>query len=386
MSAADEKSIALYVHWPWCVRKCPYCDFNSHAMGSSVDEIGYIRALLKDLDVGVEMAGNRQLSSIFFGGGTPSLISEKGFETLMEGIAERVPFSADIEVTMEANPGTHESARFASYAANGVNRFSIGVQSFNDQRLQALGRIHSRAQAMSAIETALRLVDNVNLDVMYALPGQTLDGVIDDARAAVASGATHLSFYELTIEEGTAFYKREPEGLPDSDAAAEMGETVQSILTEGGFEHYEVSGYAKPGRRCRHNLNYWTFGDYIGIGAGAHGKITTEAGILRTERRANPILYMDDAANGRFASQLSFVLAESLPFEFMLNCLRLYEGVPVSKWQETTGLTFELIRKPVEELRRKGLLVDDSERLMCTPLGRNWLSTVQEYFLTDNEV
>lgn len=287
---------------------------------------------------------------------------------------------------MEANPGTHESARFASYAANGVNRFSIGVQSFNDQRLQALGRIHSRAQAMSAIETALRLVDNVNLDVMYALPGQTLDGVIEDARAAVTSGATHLSFYELTIEEGTAFYKREPEGLPDSDAAAEMGETVQSILTEGGFEHYEVSGYAKPGRRCRHNLNYWTFGDYIGIGAGAHGKITTEAGILRTERRANPILYMDDAANGRFASQLSFVLAESLPFEFMLNCLRLYEGVPVSKWQETTGLTFELIRKPVEELRRKGLLVDDSERLMCTPLGRNWLSTVQEYFLTDNEV
>ena len=386
MSAADEKNIALYVHWPWCVRKCPYCDFNSHAMGSSVDEIGYIRALLKDLDVGVEMAGNRQLSSIFFGGGTPSLISEKGFETLMKGIAERVPFSADIEVTMEANPGTHESARFASYAANGVNRFSIGVQSFNDQRLQALGRIHSRAQAMSAIETALRLVDNVNLDVMYALPGQTFDGVIEDARAAVTSGATHLSFYELTIEEGTAFYKREPEGLPDSDAAAEMGETVQSILTEGGFEHYEVSGYAKPGRRCRHNLNYWTFGDYIGIGAGAHGKITTEAGILRTERRANPILYMDDAANGRFASQLSFVLAESLPFEFMLNCLRLYEGVPVSKWQETTGLTFELIRKPVEELRRKGLLVDDSERLMCTPLGRNWLSTVQEYFLTDNEV
>lgn len=381
MSAADEKNIALYVHWPWCVRKCPYCDFNSHAMGVGVDEVGYIKALLTDLDAGVQIAGKRPLSSIFFGGGTPSLISEKGFETLMKGIADRLPFAADIEITLEANPGTHEAARFAGYVANGVNRFSIGVQSFNDQRLQALGRIHNRNQALAAVETARKLVDNLNLDVMYALPGQDLDGVVADAQLAVASGATHLSFYELTIEEGTAFYKREPAGLPDSDTAAQMGETVQEILTAGGFEHYEVSGYAKPGCRCRHNLNYWTFGDYIGIGAGAHGKITTDAGILRTERRANPLLYTDDAVNGRFISQLSFVLADALPFEFMLNVLRLYEGVPVSTWQETTGLSFEVIRKPVEELRLRGLLSDDPQRLLCTPLGRNWLSTVQEYFL-----
>lgn len=381
MSVADEKTIALYVHWPWCVRKCPYCDFNSHAMGMGVDEAGYIQALLTDLDAGVQIAGKRPLSSIFFGGGTPSLISEKGFETLMKGIADRLPFAADIEITLEANPGTHEAARFAGYVANGVNRFSIGVQSFNDQRLQVLGRIHNRNQALAAVETARKLVDNLNLDVMYALPGQDLDGVVADAQLAVASGATHLSFYELTIEEGTAFYKREPAGLPDSDTAAQMGEAVQTILAENGFEHYEVSGYAKPGCRCRHNLNYWTFGDYIGIGAGAHGKITTDAGILRTERRANPLLYTDDAVNGRFISQLSFVLADALPFEFMLNVLRLYEGVPVSTWQETTGLSFDVIRKPVEELRRRGLLSDDPQRLLCTPLGRNWLSTVQEYFL-----
>ena len=385
MSAASSKPIALYVHWPWCVRKCPYCDFNSHALGTGVDEAGYIEALMKDLDAAVEISGRRTLSSIFFGGGTPSLISEQGFESLMQGIGKRMPFADDIEVTLEANPGTHEAARFAAYAANGVNRFSIGVQSFDDECLKRLGRIHNRAQALAAVETALKLVDNLNLDVMYGLPEQTLQGVLTDAEIAVKSGATHLSFYELTIEEGTAFYKREPAGLPDSDTAAEMGEAVQITLTEAGFEHYEVSGYARPGRRCRHNLNYWTFGDYIGIGAGAHGKITTEGGILRTQRRASPLLYMDDAENGRFASQLSFVLVDSLPFEFMLNALRLYDGVPTSLWTETTGLDFEVIRRPVEELRREGLLAADLERLVCSPLGRNWLSTVQERFLSDNE-
>ena len=328
MSVAD-KPIALYVHWPWCVRKCPYCDFNSHAIGAGVDEAGYIQALLQDVDAAVELAGRRPVSSVFFGGGTPSLMSVQGFETLMTGLRKRLLFAEDAEITLEANPGTHEAARFAGYVANGVNRFSIGVQSFDDERLKALGRIHNRRQALEAVETALTLVDNLNLDVMYALPGQSLEGAAQDALTAVKSGATHLSFYELTIEEGTAFYKREPAGLPDGDTAAEMGEIVGTTLAEAGFEHYEVSGYAKPGRRCRHNLNYWTFGDYIGVGAGAHGKITTEGGILRTERRANPLLYMDDAVNGRFASQLSFVLAESLPFEFMLNVLRLYDGVPV---------------------------------------------------------
>lgn len=385
MSVAD-KPIALYVHWPWCVRKCPYCDFNSHAIGAGVDEAGYIQALLQDVDAAVELAGRRPVSSVFFGGGTPSLMSVQGFETLMTGLRKRLLFAEDAEITLEANPGTHEAARFAGYVANGVNRFSIGVQSFDDERLKALGRIHNRRQALEAVETALTLVDNLNLDVMYALPGQSLEGAAQDALTAVKSGATHLSFYELTIEEGTAFYKREPAGLPDGDTAAEMGEIVGTTLAEAGFEHYEVSGYAKPGRRCRHNLNYWTFGDYIGVGAGAHGKITTEGGILRTERRANPLLYMDDAVNGRFASQLSFVLAESLPFEFMLNVLRLYDGVPVTLWEATTGLPYEVIGKKVEALRSEGLLANDQRRLACTELGRNWLSTVQERFLPDNEI
>lgn len=385
MSVAD-KPIALYVHWPWCVRKCPYCDFNSHAIGAGVDEAGYIQALLQDVDAAVELAGRRPVSSVFFGGGTPSLMSVQGFETLMTGLRKRLLFAEDAEITLEANPGTHEAARFAGYVANGVNRFSIGVQSFDDERLKALGRIHNRRQTLEAVETALTLVDNLNLDVMYALPGQSLEGAAQDALTAVKSGATHLSFYELTIEEGTAFYKREPAGLPDGDTAAEMGEIVGTTLAEAGFEHYEVSGYAKPGRRCRHNLNYWTFGDYIGVGAGAHGKITTEGGILRTERRANPLLYMDDAVNGRFASQLSFVLAESLPFEFMLNVLRLYDGVPVTLWEATTGLPYEVIGKKVEALRSEGLLANDQRRLVCTKLGRNWLSTVQERFLPDNEI
>ena len=325
------------------------------------------------------------MSSIFFGGGTPSLMSVAGFEFLMQGIARRLPFAEGIEITLEANPGTLEAARFAGYAANGVNRFSIGVQSFDDAHLKTLGRIHNRAQALEAVQTAARLVDNFNLDVMYALPCETLEELESDLRMAVESGATHLSFYELTIEEGTAFYKREPAGLPDSDTAAQMGDLVQERLAAAGFEHYEVSGYARPGRRCRHNLNYWMFGDYIGIGAGAHGKITTAGGILRTERRGNPVLYMDDGANNRFGTQLSFVLADSLPFEFMLNVLRLSEGVPASLWSETTGLSFEVIRPKVDELRREGLLVKDESRLACTPLGRNWLSTVQERFLTDFE-
>ncbi len=385
MPAADQNPIALYVHWPWCVRKCPYCDFNSHAAGPGLDEKRYLETLLADLDASIEIAGRRPLSSIFFGGGTPSLMSVKGFEFLMQGIARRLPFAEGIEITLEANPGTLEASRFAGYAANGVNRFSIGVQSFDDAHLKTLGRIHNRAQALEAVQTAARLVDNFNLDVMYALPRQTMDELESDLRMAVESGATHLSFYELTIEEGTAFYKREPAGLPDSDTAAQMGDLVQERLAAAGFEHYEVSGYARPGRRCRHNLNYWMFGDYIGIGAGAHGKITTAGGILRTERRGNPVLYMDDGANHRFGTQLSFVLVDSLPFEFMLNVLRLSEGVPASLWSETTGLSFEVIRPKVDELRREGLLVKDESRLACTPLGRNWLSTVQERFLTDFE-
>ena len=385
MSAADVKPIALYVHWPWCVRKCPYCDFNSHAIGSGTDEAGYIRALLKDVDAAVALAGRRPVSSVFFGGGTPSLMSVAGFETLMNGLRERLPFAENAEITLEANPGTHEAARFAGYVANGVNRFSIGVQSFNDERLKALGRIHDRRQALQAVETALKLVDDINLDVMYALPGQLMDGAEEDARTAVASGATHLSFYELTIEEGTAFAKKTPAGLPDIDAAADMGDLVHARLSEAGFEHYEISGYAKAGRRCRHNLTYWTFGDYLGIGAGAHGKVTVDGGILRTVRRASPFLYMDDVEQERVSGQLHDVDAQSLPFEFMLNALRLFEGVPAARWQQTTGLSLSVIEPVLAELRKEGLLVQDADRIAATDLGRRFLSDVQERFLPEED-
>lgn len=380
-----EAGIALYVHWPWCVRKCPYCDFNSVALSARSHEAQYLSALLKDLDACLQLAGARTVTSIFFGGGTPSLMSAEGFAGLMEGISRRVQLAADCEVTMEANPGTVEQERFEDYARAGVNRFSIGVQSFNDRFLKALGRIHSGREAHRAVEAALHCTDNVNLDVMYALPGQTLDDVGRDVDAALHAGVTHLSFYELTIEEGTAFAKKTPAGLPDIDEAADMGDLVHARLSEAGFEHYEISGYAKAGRRCRHNLTYWTFGDYLGIGAGAHGKVTVDGGILRTVRRASPFLYMDDVEQERVSGQLHDVDAQSLPFEFMLNVLRLFEGVPAARWQQTTGLSLSVIEPVLAELRKEGLLVQDADRIAATDLGRRFLSDVQERFLPEED-
>ncbi len=382
---ASVRPIALYVHWPWCVRKCPYCDFNSHALTSTVNESLYIDALACDLDAALTFAAGRPLSSVFFGGGTPSLISEAGFARIMNEIARRFSFVDGAEITLEANPGTHESARFASYVESGVNRFSLGIQSFNARLLQRLGRIHTAAEAKKAVETVSGLVGNFNLDVMYALPSQSVEEALSDARQAIDSGATHLSFYELMIEEGTAFAKRIPGELPDSDTAADIAEAVSSTIVEAGFERYEISGYAKPGFRCHHNLTYWTFGDYLGIGAGAHGKITTEGGIVRTERRANPVLYADDAAAGRFVSQTSTVLAQNLPFEFMLNVLRLHDGVQASRWEETTGIELCYIEDKLKALRAEGLLVNDPGLIRTTELGRRFLSDVQERFLPEDE-
>ncbi len=380
-----ETGIALYVHWPWCVRKCPYCDFNSAALSNRNHEKEYLSALLIDLEVNLQLAGPRTVTSIFFGGGTPSLMSPDGFAGLMEGIRSRVRLASDCEVTMEANPGTVEHGRFEDYAQAGVNRFSIGVQSFDDRFLKALGRIHTGQEAHRAVEAALHCTDNVNLDVMYALPGQRLEDVRRDVDAALCSGVVHLSFYELTIEEGTAFAKRPPAGLPDIDAAADMGELVHAALCEAGFEHYEISGYARAGRRCRHNLTYWTFGDYLGIGAGAHGKVTVDGGIVRTVHRASPFLYMDDIEHGRVAGQLHDVDAQSLPFEFMLNALRLFDGVPAERWQQTTGLSLSVIDPVLKELREEGLLVRDAGRIAATDLGRRFLSDVQERFLSEEE-
>ena len=380
-----EATAALYVHWPWCVRKCPYCDFNSHVLNAAVNEAAYIDALITDLKASAELAGPRTVTSIFFGGGTPSLMSEVGFARLMDAVRGIVRLSGDCEVTLEANPGTVEQGRFAAYADAGVNRFSLGIQSFDDVFLTRLGRIHTGDEARRAVEAAIKAVDNVNLDMMFALPGQSVEAAERDVRTALSFGTAHLSFYELTIEEGTAFAKRVPEGLPDEDAVCDMTEAVHALTREAGFEHYEVSGYARAGRRCRHNLAYWTFGDYLGIGAGAHGKITRGGEILRTVRRANPMLYADDAATGRFASQTRIVMPSQYPFEFMLNVLRLYDGVPVERWRETTGLEFDEISGTVDELRREGLLVADESRIAATELGHRFLSDVQERFLASDD-
>ena len=379
----ETEPLALYVHWPWCVRKCPYCDFNSYGAPRCIPEAAYVTALTEDLAWAARAAAGRQVSSVFFGGGTPSLMSADGFSRLMDAIRRTVTLTEDCEISMEANPGTVERDRFKAYAAAGVNRISLGIQSFSDENLKRLGRIHSASDAMKAIEAAHEAFENINLDVMYALPGQTEKELETEIAAALAAATTHLSFYELTIEDGTAFGKRPPDGLPEGDAAADMGQLVHERLTTGGFEHYEISGYAKPGRRCRHNRTYWTFGDYLGVGAGAHGKVTADGEIIRTIRTANPTNYLAEAEKGVFESERRVVTDEDLPFEFALNVLRLTDGVAASRWEATTGRPLSFVEPVLADLRTKGLLVPDEGRIAVTELGRRFLSDVQEAFLSE---
>lgn len=379
----ETEPLALYVHWPWCVRKCPYCDFNSYGAPRCIPEAAYVTALTEDLAWAARAAAGRQVSSVFFGGGTPSLMSADGFSRLMDAIRRTVTLTEDCEISMEANPGTVEQDRFKAYAAAGVNRISLGIQSFSDENLKRLGRIHSASDAMKAIEAAHEAFENINLDVMYALPGQTEKELETEIAAALAAATTHLSFYELTIEDGTAFGKRPPDGLPEGDAAADMGQLVHERLTIGGFEHYEISGYAKPGRRCRHNRTYWTFGDYLGVGAGAHGKVTADGEIIRTVRTANPTNYLAEAEKGVFESERRVVTDEDLPFEFALNVLRLTDGVAASRWEATTGRPLSFVEPVLADLRTKGLLVPDEGRIAVTELGRRFLSDVQEAFLSE---
>lgn len=379
----EAEPLALYVHWPWCVRKCPYCDFNSYGAPRCIPEAAYVTALTEDLAWAARAAAGRQVSSVFFGGGTPSLMSADGFSRLMDAIRRTVTLTEDCEISMEANPGTVERDRFKAYAAAGVNRISLGIQSFSDENLKRLGRIHSVSDAMKSIEAAHEAFENVNLDVMYALPGQTEKELETEITAALAAATTHLSFYELTIEDGTAFGKRPPDGLPEEDAAADMGQLVHERLTTGGFEHYEISGYAKPGRRCRHNRTYWTFGDYLGVGAGAHGKVTADGKIIRTVRTANPTNYLAGAEKGVFESERRVVTDEDLPFEFALNVLRLTDGVAASRWEATTGRPLSFVEPVLADLRTKGLLVPDEGRIAVTELGRRFLSDVQEAFLSE---
>lgn len=371
----------LYVHWPWCVHKCPYCDFNSFVSRTPIPEAQYVQTLLRDLEAAVRVAPQRRIDTIYLGGGTPSLMSAQGVESLLVGIRSRVEVAPDAEISMEANPGTVEASRFAGYVQAGVNRFSLGIQSFHDEELRRLGRIHNRAQALAAIAAAKAVCDNVNLDVMYCLPGEGSSMLEEDLKEAIAQATTHLSFYELTLEEGTTFYKQPPKGLPDPDAAADLDDLVHERLSQAGFIHYEVSGYARPGKFCRHNRNYWTFGDYFGIGAGAHGKVTVQGQVIRTVRQANPRLYLQDAAAGKFEAVHRVVPKEELPFEFMLNALRLLEGVPAQRWEETTGLPLSYIAAPLQKLRSQGLLVADPDRIAATALGLRFLTDVQEAFL-----
>ena len=372
--------LALYVHLPWCVRKCPYCDFNSHERTGDLPEREYVAALFRDLEALLPSVWGRRIHSIFIGGGTPSLFSAQSIDTLLAGIRARLPVEPGVEVTLEANPGTAEAGRFRGYREAGVNRLSLGVQSFDDTKLKALGRIHSAGEARRAIEMALVEFDNVNIDLMYGLPGQTLAQARADIEAGVRAGTPHLSAYQLTIEPNTAFYSTRPP-LPGHDACADMQLLVEEALAGAGFEHYETSAFARPGRRCRHNLNYWEFGDYLGIGAGAHGKLSFAD---RVSRHVQPKQPRDHLA-GNPGRQEKTVAARELPFEFMLNTLRLVEGFPAALFGARTGLPLTTVEPKLREAEKKGLLERTADRIRPTERGRHFLNDLTGLFLPAHE-
>ena len=374
--------LSLYVHYPWCVRKCPYCDFNSHEARNGIPEDAYVAALIRDLESALPQIWGRRVVSIFIGGGTPSLLSPGGLDTLLTAVRARLPLLADAEITLEANPGTVEAEKFAGFRAAGVNRLSLGIQSLDDRHLAALGRIHSAGEARRAIELALRHFDNVNLDMMYALPRQTLAEAQRDIESAAAFGTPHLSAYHLTLEPNTPFH-RTPPPLPDDDLAADMQEMVEAALAARGYQNYETSAFARPGRRCTHNLNYWTFGDYLGIGAGAHGKISAPTGIVRETRRRHPRDYLEAAARGEFALERRDIAHTELPFEFMMNALRLTEGFAPALFEAHTGLPLACLGDGLLRAQRQGLLDVDRERIAPTPRGRRFLNDLLELFLVD---
>ena len=374
--------LSLYIHFPWCVKKCPYCDFNSHSLREGVPEAQYIEALLRDLESCLPLIWGRQVTTIFMGGGTPSLFSAEAMETLLAGIRARVRLQPDAEITMEANPGTFESDKFAGYRAAGINRLSIGIQSFNAGHLQALGRIHNDDEAHKAIDIAKRHFDNFNLDIMYALPQQTLAQAMADIDTAIAAGPTHLSAYHLTLEPNTLFH-RYPPALPDEDTAADMQEELEKHLAAAGYQHYETSAFARPGRRARHNVNYWTFGDYIGIGAGAHGKLSFHDRIIRQMRYKQPGEYLARMAEGNAVQTEEQVTLEQLPFEFMLNALRLIDGFDLDLFTQRTGLPLTRVIHEVERACADGLIERDLHHVKPSPRGARFLNTLLERFLPD---
>jgi oxygen-independent coproporphyrinogen-3 oxidase len=372
--------LALYVHLPWCVRKCPYCDFNSHEQRGELPEDRYVDALLRDLESALPSVWGRKVVSVFFGGGTPSLFSSQAIDRLLAGIRARLPIVPDAEITLEANPGTFERQKFAGFFAAGVNRLSLGIQSFDPAQLKALGRIHDGEEARRAAEAALMIFGNVNFDLMYGLPNQTVEGVQADLASALAFAPPHLSWYQLTLEPNTLFH-RMPPPLPDEDTAADIEGAVHATLARAGYAHYETSAYAKPGRGCRHNLNYWQFGDYLGIGAGAHAKLSFADRIVRQLRWKQPKQYMEKIEAGEPLQEEISVLREDVGFEFMLNALRLLDGVPTSLFAERTGYPIALVAHAIDTAARKGLLEPDPSLLKPTELGRRFQNDLLELFL-----
>jgi putative oxygen-independent coproporphyrinogen III oxidase len=372
--------LSLYIHIPWCLKKCPYCDFNSHEERGGVPQSRYLEALRCDLESALPMVWGRRVHSIFIGGGTPSLFTPEAIDQLLTDVRARLPLEPGCEITLEANPGTFETDRFRGYRQAGVTRLSVGVQSFDDDKLRALGRVHDGAQARAALEEASRAFDTFNLDLMYALPGQTLAELDADLRQALAFAPPHLSIYHLTIEPNT-FFAKHPPPLPDDDIASEMLDRIVERTASAGLERYEVSAFARAGHRCLHNLNYWQFGDYLGIGAGAHGKLSFPNRVVRQVRYRDPNKYMAQALAGAPIAQDEEVAREQLPFEFMLNVLRLREGFELARFSERTGLPLSSIQRALDEAERSGLIERDWQWVKPTPRGFDFLNDLQSLFL-----
>jgi len=372
--------LSLYVHIPWCVRKCPYCDFNSHAAPDALPEDAYVDALVTDLESALPSIWGRKVSTVFIGGGTPSLFSAAAIDRLLGAVRARVQLSPDAEITLEANPGTFEREKFAGFYAAGVNRLSLGIQSFDDRCLRALGRIHGAEEARRAAEAALMIFGNVNFDVMFALPEQTPADAAADVAAALAFAPPHMSFYHLTLEPNTLFH-RHPPPLPDDETAADIEDAMCAALDRAGYVHYETSAHAKAGYECRHNVNYWRFGDYLGIGAGAHSKLSFADRIVRQLRFKQPKQYLERVASGDALQENIEIARRDLPFEFMLNALRLTDGVPAALFAERTGMPLSIAARPIAEATRRGLLDPDPTVLRPTPLGRRFLNDLQSLFL-----
>ena len=375
--------LSLYIHIPWCLQKCPYCDFNSHTIKTTLDEDAYVQALLTDLQYELPHFWGRGIETIFIGGGTPSVFSVSAIDRLLSGIRALVKLNPEAEITLEANPGTFDHDKFQGFRSAGINRLSIGVQSFDDRKLAALGRIHSADEARTAIEKACRIFERVNIDLMYALPQQNAAAALADVQAALSFGVQHISAYQLTLEPNTPFGHTPPKGLPEDDTAQDIEEAVHSALQHAGFERYETSAFARtPESRARHNLNYWQFGDYIGIGAGAHGKISAHSGIVRTVRRRHPAEYLAAMRTHPAAAiERKPVAAKELPFEFMMNALRLHEGVPSAFLPERTGISAARISRQIAKAQQAGLLDGNPMYFRPTDLGRRFLNDLIGIFL-----